>query len=120
MKDVYQVLQAKEAEIARVRNEVESLRTVSLLLSNESKWKDAHECLRLKEEELADVRREVESLQIVAPLLSDDVPFDDPTETVSSPERQPPMASEATGTDGPFSGTSAPSGKLWRILKRKA
>ena len=120
MKDVYQVLQAKEAEIARVRNEVESLRIISFLFSKEPNTKDAGEWLHTKEEELAQVRREVESLQIVAPLLSDEVPFEDSTETVSSADGVPPMVSEATGTDGPFSGTSAPSGKLWRILKRKA
>ena len=67
----------------------------------------------------AHVRHEVGSLQIVAPLLSDGVPFDDSTETASSAVGVPPMVSEATGTDGPFSPMSAPRGKLWRILKRK-
>lgn len=119
MKDLYQILQTKEADLARVRNEIESLRIVNPLLSNESNWKDAYECLRFKEEELAHVRREVESLQIVAPLLSDEVPFDESSETVSSAEGVPPMVSEATGTDGPFYAMSAPRGKFWRILKRK-
>lgn len=35
MKDAYEVLQQKEADLARVRNEIESLRIVSSLLSDE-------------------------------------------------------------------------------------
>lgn len=35
MKDAYEVLRQKEADIARVRNEIESLRLVSSLLSDE-------------------------------------------------------------------------------------
>ncbi len=35
MKDAYEVLRQKEADIARVRNEIESLRIVSSLLSDE-------------------------------------------------------------------------------------
>ena len=102
MKDIYQVLQAKEADIAHVRKEIENLRIVSLLFSNESSWKDAYECLHSKEEELALVRHEVESLQIVAPLLADEVPTDEESQPASSMEELQSTVSEATGTDGPF------------------
>jgi hypothetical protein len=34
MKDVYEALQQKEADLARVRNEIESLRVVASLLSD--------------------------------------------------------------------------------------
>lgn len=80
--------------------------------------KDAYAVLQQKEGELARIRHEIEGLQIVAPLLSDEVPFDDSTETASSAEGVPSMVSEATGTEGPSSGTSVPRGKFWKILKR--
>lgn len=117
MKDIYQVLQAKEADIARVRKEIENLRIVSLLFSNESSWENAYEFLHYKEEELARVRHEVESLQIAAPLLVDEVTSDEENQSASSIEELRPMA---TGTDGLYSSMAASRrGKFWKILKRR-
>jgi hypothetical protein len=120
MKDIYEVLQQKEADIAQVRKQIENLQIVSLLFCNESNWKDAYECLHHKEDELARVRHEVESLQIVAPLLAEEVPFDEENQPATSIQGVRPSVSEATGTDGLYSSVSASRGpKFWRILKRK-
>jgi hypothetical protein len=51
MKHVYEVLQQKEADVAHVRHEIESLKTVSSLLSDELSLKDARELLQQKEAE---------------------------------------------------------------------
>ena len=48
MKDVYEVLQQKEADVANVRHEIQSLKLVSSLLSDELALKDARELLRQK------------------------------------------------------------------------
>ena len=45
MKEVYEILQQKEADLAHVRDEIEALRIVGALLSNESLPKDAFERL---------------------------------------------------------------------------
>ena len=73
MKDVYEVLQQKEADAAHVRHEIESLKIVSSLLLDELPMKDARELLQQKEAEVARVRHEIESLKIVAPLLSEEL-----------------------------------------------
>jgi|SRR5215469_7640619 len=121
MKDIYQVLQQKEADIANLRKQIESLHIVAPLLESDGlPLKDADAVLRQKEADLAHVRREIEGLHIVAPLLSDELPSDDLNELSSSGEGLPSMLSEATGTDGPFSSMSpTPRGKFWKILKRK-
>jgi hypothetical protein len=79
MKEVYEILQQKEADLAHVRDEIEALRIVGALLSNESLPKDAFELLQEKEACVARVRHEVESLQIVAPLLSEECGFNELT-----------------------------------------
>ena len=48
MKDVYEVLRQKEAEVASVRDEIQSLKLVSSLLSDELPVTDARELLRRK------------------------------------------------------------------------
>ena len=73
MKDVYEVLQHKEADVANVRHEIQSLKLVSSLLSNELALKGARELLRQKEADVARVRHEIENLKIVAPLLSEEL-----------------------------------------------
>jgi hypothetical protein len=123
MKEVYEILQQKEADLAHVREEIEGLRIVGALLSNESLPKDAFELLQEKEATVARVRHEVESLQIVAPLLSEEFDSDELTSKAANSVEETSdsiHASEATGTDGMFSSFSANSRpKLWRILKRK-
>ena len=42
MKDAYELLEQKEADLARVRHEIESLRIVSPLLSDEVTSEDPH------------------------------------------------------------------------------
>ena len=123
MKEIYELLQQKEADLAHVRKEIEGLRIVGPLLSNESPSKDAFELLQQKEEGVARVRREIESLQIVAPLLSDEFASNGPTSKAPSSAEETlarTLDSEATGTDGMFSSFSVSSRpKLWRILKGK-
>jgi 23S rRNA maturation-related 3'-5' exoribonuclease YhaM len=78
MKQVYEVLQQKEAELAGVRKQIEGLRIVEPLFSNDSTLKDVFELLQQKEAGVARVRHEIESLKIVAPLLSEEFPSDEP------------------------------------------
>jgi hypothetical protein len=124
MKDVYEVLQQKEAEAANVRHEVESLKFVASVLSHELSFKDARELLRQKEADVARVRHEIENLKIVAPLLSEEFAWDEPTKTRSdsaaeeAPDSDNP--SKATGTDDLFSsGIASPRARFWKLLKRK-
>jgi hypothetical protein len=123
MKEVYEILQQKEADLAHVRDEIEALRIVGALLSNESLPKDAFELLQEKEACVARVRHEVESLQIVAPLLSEECGFNELTSQAANSTEETSdsiHACEATGTDGLPSYLSANKApKLWRILKRK-
>jgi hypothetical protein len=123
MKDVYEVLQQKEADIANVRHEIQSLKLVSSLFSGELTLKDAREFLWQKEADLARVRHEIESLKIVAHLLSEGSASDEPTETrgESAAEAQDiDDRSEATGTDGLRPSVIVkPRPTLWNLLKRK-
>src|ERR1700757_280081 len=77
MKDVYTVLQQKEADVANARHEIQSLKLVSSLRSEELTLKEARELLRQKEAEVARVRHEIENLKIVAPLLSEELASDE-------------------------------------------
>ena len=123
MKEIYELLQQKEADVAHVRKEIDALRTVEPLLSNESPPKDAFELLQQKEACVTRVRREIESLQIVAPLLSEELASNEVSSQAANSAEQTSdgmHVSEATGTDGLFSSFSANSRpKLWRILKGK-
>ena len=118
MKDVYEVLQQKEADVANVRHEIQSLKLVSSLLSE----KDACELLRQKEADVARVRHEIENLKIVAPLLSEEVASDDLPKTradsAAEEARDTDDRSKATGTDGLFSSVN-PRPTFWKLLKRK-
>jgi hypothetical protein len=122
MKGIHDVSQRKEAELAHVRKEVESLQIVAPLLSNDP-LRNAYEVLQQKETDLAFVRKEVESLQIVASLLSDELPSDELTRkpASSAPETlDPSEGSEATGTDDLFpSLKTIPRPRFWEILKGK-
>jgi hypothetical protein len=121
MKEISELLQQKEADVAHVRKEIESLRIVEPLLSDQSRLKDAFELLQEKEACVARVRQEIEGLKIAAPLLSNELPSDEPSNKVASSAEEPvgsTLGSEATGTDGMFSSFSANSRPtLWRILK---
>ena len=123
MKEISELLQQKEADVAHVRKEIESLRIVEPLLSDQSTLKDAFELLQEKEAGVARVRQEIEGLKIVAPLLSNELPSDEPSNKAASSAEETvdsSLGSEATGTDGMFSSFSANSRpKLWRILKGK-
>jgi hypothetical protein len=77
MKDVYEVLQQKEADVAHVRHEIQSVKLVSSPLSDELALKDARELLREKEADVARVRHEIENLKIVTPLLSEEFASDE-------------------------------------------
>jgi hypothetical protein len=123
MKHVYEVLHQKEADVAHVRHEIESLKTVSSL-SGELSLKDARELLQQKEADVARVRREIEGLKIVAPLLSEELASDELTKkragSAAEEARDSGDRSEATGTDGLFSSMIAnPRPPLWNLLKRK-
>jgi hypothetical protein len=123
MKDVYEVLQQKEAAVAIVHHEIQSLKLVSSLLSDELALTDARELLRQKEADVARVRHEIENLKIVAPLLSEEVAFDELTKMpADSAEeaRDSDDRSKATGTDGLFASVIANARPaFWKLLKRK-
>jgi Trp operon repressor len=124
MKHVYRVLQQKEADVAHVRHEIESLKIVSSLLSDELSSKDVRELSQQKEADVARVRDEIESLKIVAPLLSKELASDELTKkragSAAEEARGSDDRSEATGTDGLFSSVIAnPRPTLWKLLKRK-
>jgi hypothetical protein len=124
MKDVYEVLQQKVADVANVRYEIQSLKFVSSLLSDELALKDARELLQQKKADVARVRHEIESLKIVAPLLSEELASDELTKTragsAAEEARDSDDRSKATGTDGLFSSVIAnPRPTFWQLLKRK-
>ena len=124
MKDVYEVLQQKEVEVASVRHEIQSLKLVSSLLSDDFPVTDARELLRQKEADVARVRYEIENLRIAAPLLSEAFALDELPKTLTdSPteeDRDIDYRAKATGTDGLFSSVIAdPRPTLWKLLKRK-
>jgi len=124
MKDIYEVLQHKEAAVASVRHEIKSLKLVSSLLSDELALKDACELLRQKEADVARVRQELENLKIVAPLLSDELASEELTksgaDSAAEEAREIDDRSQATGTDGLFSSVIAnPRPTFWKLLKRK-
>jgi hypothetical protein len=124
MKDVYEVLQQKEAEVASVRQEIQSLKLVSSLLSDKSALQDVRELLRQKEADVARVRDEIENLKIVAPLLleelaPDELP-DSRADSAAEEARAVDDRPKATGTDGLFSSvTGNPRPAFWKLLKRK-
>jgi hypothetical protein len=122
MKGIHEVSHQKAAELAQVRNEVESLQIVAPLLSNDP-LRNAYEVLQQKESDLARVRKEVESLQVVATLLSDELPSDELTRKPASSALETMDSSndaEATGTDDLFPSMKAsPRPRFWEILKRK-
>ena len=129
MKDVNEVLQHKQATVANVRQEIQSLKLVSSLLSNESAMKDPRELLQQKEADIDRLRREIENLKIVAPLLSEELASEEPTSDDELPKKRAHSAeeapdvnehSQATGTDGLFSSVTAnPRPTFWQLLKRK-
>ena len=122
MKDIREISQQKESELAQVRKEIESLHIVEPLLSDDPS-RGIHEVLQQKEADLADVRKEIESLKLVAPMLSDESPPDELTRKPASSAQETPDrsdSSEATGTDDLFSSMNAGSRpRFWEILKRK-
>jgi hypothetical protein len=124
MKDAYEVLRQKEADVARVRHEIESLKFLSSLLSDELLMEDARELLQQKEADVAHVRHEVESLKIVAPLLWEELPPDELTKkrapSAAVEVRDSGDRSEATGTEGLFSSVIAsPRPTLWELLRKR-
>jgi len=123
MKGIHEVWQEKEAELARVRKEVEGLRLIAPLLSQDP-LRNACEVLRQKEADLAWVRKEIESLQLVAPLLSDELSSDEElTRKPASSARETSDGrnrSHATGTDDLFPSLKASlRPRFWEILKGK-
>ena len=124
MNDVYKVLQQKEADVANVRHEIQSLKLVSSLLSEELTLKEAHELLRQKEAEVARVRHEIENLKIAAPLLSEELASDEVpkmrVDSAAEEARDIDDPSRSTGTDGLFSSAIANRrSTFWKLLKRK-
>ena len=111
MKHIYEVLQQKEADVAHVRHEIEGLKIVSSLLSDELSSKDTRELLQQKEADVARVHGEIESLKIVAPLLSEELASDELPKTragsAAEEARDSDDRSKATGTDGLFSSVIA-------------
>lgn len=124
MKDAYAVLRQKEAVAANVRHEIESLKFVSSLFSDELALKDPRELLRQKEADVTRVRQEIANLKIVAPLLSEELASDEANkaraDSAEEKARDSDNLSKATGTDDVFSSVIAnPRPTFWKLLKRK-
>jgi len=124
MRDVYEVLQQKEAAAANVRHEIQSLKLVCSLLPGELALEDVREPLQQREADVAVVRQEIESLKIVAPLLLEESASDELANTRADPAAQAARdrddLSNANGTDGPFSSWIAnPRPTVWNLLKRR-
>ena len=124
MKDVYKVLRHKEVTVANVRYEIECLKFVISLLSEELALKDVGELLRQKEADAARVRHEIKNLKIVAPLLSEEPASDElprmGPDAAAKQARNIDDRRKATGTDGAFSSATAnPRPTFWELLKRK-
>ena len=124
MKDVDKVLRQKEAAVANVRHEIQSLKFVSSRFSDELALKDAGELLRQKEADVARVRHEVEYLKIAAPLLAEELASDELPKmgagSAAQKARDSDDRSKATGTDGLFSTVTVNRGPVfWKLLKRK-
>jgi len=122
MMEIHEVLKQKEAELADVRKQIESLHIVAPLLSNESTAKDPFDLLEQKQAAVACVRHEIESLQIVAPLLCDELLSKELSKKAASSAKETldlGHHSQATGTDGMFSSLRPNSShRFWKILKR--
>lgn len=73
--------------------------------------KDVYEILREKEMS-ARLQKEIEALRLVIPLLTEDEPIREPVA-----QEQEHLATDKTGTDGPFSSTPGNSG--WRFWKNR-
>ncbi|HZP17880.1 MAG TPA: hypothetical protein VFB00_07950 [Terriglobales bacterium] len=92
MKDAYEVLRQKEADVARVRREIQSLKIAASLLEDESDSGD------LAAGDSHDARSTAETRDLHADAETRD------------------SGLEATGTDGLFS--SLPRPRFWDALKR--
>ena len=124
MKDVYEVLQQKEADAANIRHEIQSLQLVCSLFSDELALEDVRELLQQREADVARVRDEIQNLKIVAPLLSEESASDELTDSSAEARDNDNLSndnlSKATGTDGLFSsGIANPRPTFWNLLKRK-
>jgi len=90
MKDANDVLRQKEADLARVRHEIDSLRIAAALLAGHDS--------------------SLEELDLTS---------DEPNrKLMTSAEEGPHATVEATGTDGLFSSLSQLRPKRWNVLKR--
>ena len=120
MKDVYEVLQQKEADAANIRHEIQSLQLVCSLFSDELALEDVRELLQQREADVARVRDEIENLKIVAPLLSEESASHELTDSEAEAARDSDDLSKATGTDGLFSsGITNQRPTFWNLLKRR-
>ena len=97
MKDAYDVLKEKEADLARVRYEIESLRIVAPLLVDDLKYDQSNKTDLISAEKTED------------DLLNDDV---------LNMVRQNQPELKATGTDGLFSSVTNSTPRFWNILNR--
>ena len=97
MKNAKDILRQKEAELARVRHEVESLRIVAGLLAD-------------GDSSVADIS--------LAPDGPNGKALNREEEAVDSSTEASDPAAEATGTHGMFSSLSEQRPKRWNVLKR--
>ena len=89
MKDAYAVLEQKEADLARVRQEIESLRIVASLLVDDLNSDQSDKSYLVSPEKTDDLHPDLE-----------------------------PTGLEPTGTDGLFSSITTSRSSLWNALKR--
>jgi hypothetical protein len=90
MKNANDVLRQKEADLARVRHEIDSLKTVAALLADDD-----------------------------SSVEDGDLPSDEPRGKHSTTAEEGTHASgKATGTDGLFSSFSHLRARRWNVLKR--
>jgi hypothetical protein len=104
MKNPYEVLQQKEADVARVRHEIDSLKMAIPLLAQDSADRPTAEAPSTHEESSTD--QNPTSDDEVRPALEDE-------ETDLTLEARP------TGTDGLFSSIGGPRSRVWKIFRRE-
>ena len=95
MKDAYEVLTQKEADLSRVRNEIESLRTVAPLLVDDLNSNDSDQM------HLISAKKKSDQMHLISAEKTDEI-----------------SDSVGTDTDGPPSSVAISHAAFWNALKR--
>lgn len=104
MKNPYEVLQQKEADLVRVRHEIDSLKMAIALLAQDPPGEQPN----------AEQSRTDGHSSIAIPSSDEEV-----RAPVEGEETDLPLEVRPTGTDGLFSSISSSSSRVWKIFRRE-